>query len=330
LINVAAQGRLNQPAVLEKQVRRMLADRRSDALVNNFGAQLLYLRNLPATSPDGVYYPDWDDELRQGYKRETELFFESIVRDDRNVLDLLTADYTFVNERLARQYGIPNVYGSHFRRVTLGPELDNRRGLLGKGSFLSITWTQNFRSSPVKRGVWVLENILGTPPPEPPPNVPALEESNKDPGKVLTLREQMTIHRKNQPCAGCHKIMDPIGFALDNFDADGKWRAKQGGDGGTPIDASVTLFDGQPANGPAGLRNALLRYSPQFVRMFTEKMMTYALGRGVEYVDMPALRAIVRDASKSDYRFSAILLGVVKSPQFQMRAKQSEKLEVRS
>jgi mono/diheme cytochrome c family protein len=324
LIAAAAQGRLSAPAVLEKQVRRMLADHRSDALVNNFGAQLLYLRNLPATSPDGVFYPDWDDELRQGYKREMELFFDSIVREDRNVVDLLTADYTYVNERLARQYGIPNVYGSHFRRVTLGPELDTRRGLLGKGSFLSITWTQNFRSSPVKRGVWVLENILGTPPPEPPPNVPALEESNKDAGKILTLREQMTIHRKNQPCAGCHKIMDPIGFALDNFDADGKWRAKQGGDGGVPIDAQVTLFDGQQANGPAGLRTALLRYSPQFVRMMTEKMMTYALGRGVEDVDMPQLRAIVRGAEKDGNRFSAILLGVVKSPQFQMRAKTVE------
>jgi mono/diheme cytochrome c family protein len=324
LIAVAAQGHLNTPGVFEKQVRRMLADRRSDALVSNFGAQLLYLRNLPATSPDGIFYPDWDDELRQGYKRETELFFESIVREDRSVLDLLTADYTFVNERLARQYGIPNVYGSQFRRVALGPELDNRRGLLGKGSLLSITWTQNFRTSPVKRGVWVLENILGTPPPEPPPNVPPLEDSNKDPGKVLTLREQMTVHRKNPPCSGCHKIMDPIGFALDNFDADGKWRTKQGGDGGTPIDASVKLFDGQEVTGPAGLRTALLRYSPQFVRMFTEKMMTYALGRGVEDVDMPALRAVVRDAAKDDNRFSAIVLGVVKSPQFRMRVKGSE------
>src|SRR5215467_1210623 len=324
LIAVAAQGHLSTPAVLEKQVRRMLADRRSDALVSNFGAQLLYLRNLPATSPDGVFYPDWDDELRQAYKRETELFCESIVREDRNVLDLLTADYTFVNERLARQYGIPNVYGSHFRRVTLGPDLDNRRGLLGKGSFLSITWTQNFRTSPVKRGVWVLENILGTPPPEPPANVPPLEDSNKDPGKVLTLREQMKVHRKNPPCSGCHKIMDPIGFALDNFDADGKWRTKQGGEGGTPIDASVKLFDGQEVTGPAGLRTALLRYSPQFVRMFTEKMMTYAIGRGVEDVDMPSLREIVRDASKDDNRFSAIVLGVVKSPQFRMRAKTVE------
>jgi hypothetical protein len=314
--------------VLEQQVRRMLVDPRSDALVQNFGEQFLYLRNLAATSPDGIFYPDWDDELRQAFKRETALFFDSIIREDRSVVDLLTADYTYVNERLARHYGIPNIYGSHFRRVTLGPELDARRGLLGKGSFLSITWTQNFRSSPVKRGVWVLENILGTPPPEPPPNVPPLEDSNDKSGKILTLREQMTVHRKNQPCAGCHRIMDPIGFALENFDADGKWRTRQGGDGGTPIDAAVELYDGQQVDGPAGLRQALLRYSPQFVRMFTEKMMTYALGRGVEHYDMPVLRSIVREASKDNSRFSAIVLGIVKSPQFQMRVK--DKLELTS
>ena len=229
-------GALSQPAVLEQQVRRMLADPRSEALVTNFAQQLLYLRNLPATSPDGVFYPNWDDELRQSLKREAELFFDSIIREDRNVVDLLTADYTFVNERLARHYGIPNVYGSRFRRVTLPPEMDYRRGLLGKGSFLAVTFTQNFRTSPVKRGVWVLENILGTPPPEPPPNVPPLEDTKGESGKALTLREQMTLHRANQPCAGCHKIMDPIGFALENFDADASWRTKQGGDGGTPID----------------------------------------------------------------------------------------------
>jgi hypothetical protein len=307
--------------VLEEQVRRMLADARSSALVANFAAQLLYLRNLPATSPDGVFYPDWDDELRQGFRRETELFFESILREDRNVVDLLTADYTFVNERLARHYGIPDIYGSHFRRVRLGPELDYRRGLLGKGSFLAVTWTQNFRTSPVKRGVWVLENILGTPPPEPPPNVPPLEDSAGASQKILTLREQMTLHRKNPTCAGCHKLMDPIGFALDNFDADGKWRTRQGGDGGTPIDASVQLYDGQQINGPVELRQALLRYSPQFVRMFTEKMMTYALGRGVEYYDMPAIRSIVSDAARENNRFSAIVSGIVKSAQFQMRVK---------
>jgi mono/diheme cytochrome c family protein len=324
LVSLARERRLSNPVVLERQVRRMLGDPKSGSLVTNFAQQLLYLRNLPATSPDGVFYPDWDDELRQGFRREAELFFESIMREDRSVVDLLTADHTFVNERLARHYGIPNIYGSHFRRVTLGPELDVRRGLLGKGSFLAVTWTQNFRTSPVKRGVWVLENILGTPPPEPPANVPALEDSTVGSQKVLTLREQMTVHRKNPPCAGCHKIMDPIGFALDNFDADGKWRLKQGGDGGTPIDASVTLFDGQTAEGPAGLRRALLRYSPQFARMFTEKMMTYALGRGVEYTDMPVLRSIVRDAARDDNRFSAIVLGIVRSPQFQMRVKANE------
>jgi len=323
LIALASKGQLSNPRTLEQQVRRMLADPRSDALVTNFAQQLLYLRNLPATSPDGIFYPDWDDELRKSFARETELFFESIMREDRNIVDLLTADHTFVNERVARHYGIPNIYGSHFRRVTLGPELDYRRGLLGKGSFLSITWTQNFRTSPVKRGVWVLENILGTPPPEPPPNVPALEESTAGSTKVLTLREQMTLHRANPTCASCHKIMDPIGFALDNFDADGKWRTKQGGEGGTPIDASVVLYDGQTVDGPSGLRQAVLRYSPQFVRMFTEKMMTFALGRGVEYGDMPTIRAIARDVAKENNRFSAIVLAVVKSAQFQMRVKET-------
>ncbi len=324
LITVAAQGRLSQPTVLAQQVRRMLKDPRADALVTNFGQQLLYLRNLPATSPDGIYYPNWDDELRQALKRESELFFDSILREDRGVLDLLTADYTFVNERLAKHYGIPNVYGSRFRRVTLPPEMDYRRGLLGKGSFLAVTWTQNFRSSPVKRGVWVLENILGTPPPEPPANVPALEDTKSADGKALTLREQMTIHRTNQPCAGCHAIMDPIGFALENLDADASWRTKQGGDGGIPIDSKVRLYDGQDVNGPAGLRTALMRYSPQFVRMFVEKLMTYGVGRGMEYTDMPTIRAITRDVAKDDNRFSAIVLGVVKSPQFQMRVKSTD------
>jgi hypothetical protein len=324
LLRLAGLGQLHQPRVLEQQVRRMVADPRADALVSNFAQQLLYLRNLPATSPDGVFYPNWDDELRQSLQRESELFFESIVREDRNVVDLLTADYTFVNERVARHYGIPNVYGSRFRRVTLPPEMDYRRGLLGKGSFEAVTWTQNFRSSPVKRGVWVLENILGTPPPEPPPNVPALEDTKGESGKVLTLREQMTMHRVNPPCAGCHKIMDPIGFALEPFDADASFRTKQGGNGGSLIDAKVKLFDGQEVEGPSGLRQALLRYSPQFVRMFIEKTMTYALGRGLEYTDQPTVRAIARDAAKADNRFSAIVLGVVRSSQFQMRVKAGE------
>ena len=282
LINVAAKNQLHLPAVLEQEVRRMLADPKADALVENFGDQLLYLRNLPATSPDGVFYPNWDDELRKSFRRETELLFQSIIKENRSVLDLLNADYTFLNERLAKHYGIPNIYGSQFRRVTLGPELAYRRGLLGQGSVLALTWQQNFRTSPVKRGVWVLENILGTPPPEPPPNVPPLEDS-KGENKVMTLREQMTMHRKNEPCASCHKLMDPIGFALENFDADGSWRTKQGGEGGVPLDASARFWDGTKVNGPVELRQALLQYSPQFVRMVTEKLMTFGLGRGVEY-----------------------------------------------
>ena len=230
LIDVAAKNQLHLPAVLEREVRRMLADPKADALVETFGDQLLYLRNLPTTSPDGVFYPNWDDELRKSFRRETELLFQSVIKENRSVLDLLNADYTFLNERLAKHYGVPNIYGSQFRRVALGPELAYRRGLLGQGSVLALTWQQNFRTSPVKRGVWVLENILGTPPPEPPPNVPPLEDSNSE-KKIMTLREQMTLHRKNEPCAGCHKLMDPIGFALENFDADGSWRTQQGGQG---------------------------------------------------------------------------------------------------
>jgi hypothetical protein len=321
LIEVASQNKLHVNAVLEQQVHRMLADPKADALVNNFGDQLLYLRNLPATSPDGVFYPDWDDELRTSFRRETELLFQSIINENRSVVDLLTADYTFLNERLAKHYGIPNIYGSQFRRVTLGPDLAYRRGLLGQGSILSLTWVQNFRTSPVKRGVWVLENILGTPPPEPPPNVPPLEDSKGD-NKIMTLREQMTLHRKNEPCASCHKLMDPIGFALENFDADAKWRTKQGGDGGVPIDTSVVLWDGTKVDGPIELRQALLHYSPQFVRMITEKLMTFALGRGVEYQDMPVIRSIVRDADRDDDRFVSILMGIVKSAPFQMRTKE--------
>ncbi len=323
LISVANQNTLHTPVVLEQQVKRMLADPKANALVENFGDQFLYLRNLPATSPDGVYYPNWDDELRKGFRRETELLFESIIKENRNVVDLLTADYTFLNERLAQHYGIPNIYGSQFRRVKLGPDLDYRRGLLGQGSVLSLTWVQNFRTSPVKRGVWVLENILGTPPPEPPPNVPPLEDSKGD-NKVMTLREQMTMHRKNEPCASCHKLMDPIGFALENFDADAQWRTKQGGDGGVPLDTSSVLWDGTKVNGPVELRQALLKYSPQFVRMITEKLMTFSLGRGVETEDMPVVRSIVHEADKNNDRFLSILMGVIKSAPFQMRTKEAE------
>ena len=324
LIRVAKLGTLHTSPVLEQQVKRMLLDSRSQALVENFADQLLYLRNLPATSPDGVFYPNWDDELRKSFRRETELLFESIMREDHNVVDLLTADYTFLNERLAQHYGIPNIYGSQFRRVKLGLDLDYRRGLLGQGSFLSVTWVQNFRTSPVKRGVWVLENILGTPPPEPPPNVPPLEDSKGGPEKILILREQMTMHCKMEPCASCHKLMDPIGFALENFDADAKWRTKQGGDGGVLIDASSVLWDGTKVDGPIQLREALLHYSPQFVRMITEKLLTYGMGRGVEYYDMPVIRSIVRDADKNNDKFSSLLMGVIKSAPFQMRTKADE------
>ena len=324
LITLVNQNRLSNPTVLEQQVRRMVADPKSKSLVENFGQQFLFLRNLPDTSPDGKFYPNWDNELRLGFQKEMELLWESIIREDRNVVDLLTADYTFLNERLAVHYGVPGIYGSNFRRVKLGPELDYRRGILGKGSFLAITWVQNFRTSPVKRGVWVLENILGTEPPQPPPNVPPLEDSTQGSTRVLTLREQMTAHRKNEPCATCHKLMDNIGFALENFDADGSWRTKVGGDGGTVIDPNSTIWDGTKISGPTDLRNALLHYSPQFVRMFTEKLMTFALGRGVEYYDMPTIRGIVREADKSNDKFSAILMGVIKSAPFQMRMKTEE------
>ena len=331
LVTLASQKKLGDPATLRQQVLRMLDDPRSDALVKNFAQQWLYLRNLPSTSPDGIYYPNWDDELRKGFQRETELLFESIVREDRPVTDLLDADYTFVNERLAKHYGMPNIYGSHFRRVTLGPEFDHRRGLLGQGSFLSVTFTENFRISPVKRGVWVLENILGTPPPEPPPNVPALEETANAENPIRTLREQMTLHRQEEPCATCHKLMDGIGFALANFDADASWRTLEGhprkGDGNSyPIDAKVELWDGTIVEGPSQLRNNLLRYSPQFVRFVTEKLMTYGLGRGVEYYDMPLVRSIVSGAEDEQFRFSALVLGIVESPAFRMRTKQEETL----
>lgn len=322
LIEIASQNRLSDPDVLRRQVERMLNDPRSESLVTNFAQQWLYLRNLATTAPAQTEFPDWDDELREGFRRETELLFESIMREDRSVLDMLTADYTFLNQRLADHYGIPNVYGSEFRRVPLGDDLDYRRGILGQGSFLSTTWVQNNRTSPVKRGVWVLENVLGTPPPEPPPNVPALEDTNASgAGRSLTLREQMTLHRTMEPCASCHRIMDPIGFALENFTADAQWRTHDGGDEGVPVDAAVELWDGTMVDGPVELREAILEYSPQFVRTFTEKLMTYALGRGVEYLDMPTIRQIIREAEPDDHRFSSIVMGIVSSAPFQMRTK---------
>jgi hypothetical protein len=304
------QGKLKQPSVLEKQVRRMLSDSRSEALVNNFAEQWLYLRNLSSANPDARLFPDFDDNLRQAFRRETEMFFESIMREDRNVLDLLQANYTFVNERLARHYGIPNVYGSRFRKVTFAPG-DVRGGLLSQGSILTVTSYAN-RTSPVIRGKWILTNILGTPPPPPPPNVPPLKEAANS-GRVLTMRERMAEHRSNPACSGCHKLMDPVGFSLENFDAVGRFREADAG-GGLPDGSSFTGLD--------GLKKALLQRPELFVSTTTEKLLIYALGRGVEDFDGPAVRKIVQDARGRDYRFSSLVLGIVNSTPFQMRRSQ--------
>jgi len=313
LLELAEHGKLQDPAVLEQQVKRMLADTRSEALVSNFAGQWLYLRNMRSVSPDPDSAPEFDENLREAFQRETELFFGSIVREDRSVLDLLNANYTFVNERLAKHYGIPNVYGSHFRRVTLADE--NRRGLLGQGSLLTVT-SYASRTSPTLRGKWLLANILGTPPPPPPPNVPSLKDRSDD-GKILSVRQQMEQHRANPACAVCHKMMDPLGFALENFDSVGKWRSTSGA-ANTPIDASGVLPDGTKFNGPAELRKVLLSRPDQFVTTVTEKLLTYALGRGVEYYDTPTVRKVMRDAAP-DYRWSSLVLGIVKSTPFEMR-----------
>ena len=313
LLDVAVSGRLHEPAVLEGQVRRMLADERASALVENFAGQWLYLRNVPALTPDENRFPDFGEALRRSMRRETELFVESVLREDRSVLDLLTADYTFVNERLARHYDIPNVYGSHFRRVAL-PDA-TRRGLLGHGSILAAT-AYPTRTSPVLRGKWVLENLLGTPPPLPPPDVPSLEETTGE-GRPLSMREAMEQHRGNPVCSSCHRLMDPPGFALEQFDAVGKYRTHN--EANAPIDASGILPDGTVFEGAAGLRDALLQRPDLFVTTLTEKLLTYALGRGVEHYDSPAIRAIVRDAERDDSRFSSIILGIVESVPFQMR-----------
>ena len=313
LLDVAVSGRLHEPVVLEGQVRRMLADERASALVENFAGQWLYLRNVPALTPDENRFPDFGEALRRSMRRETELFVESVLREDRSVLDLLTADYTFVNERLARHYDIPNVYGSHFRRVAL-PDA-TRRGLLGHGSILAAT-AYPTRTSPVLRGKWVLENLLGTPPPLPPPDVPSLEETTGE-GRPLSMREAMEQHRGNPVCSSCHRLMDPPGFALEQFDAVGKYRTHN--EANAPIDASGILPDGTVFEGAAGLRDALLQRPDLFVTTLTEKLLTYALGRGVEHYDSPAIRAIVRDAERDDSRFSSIILGIVESVPFQMR-----------
>jgi mono/diheme cytochrome c family protein len=315
LLSLAEQGRLRNAAVLEAQVERMVADPRFDNFVTNFAGQWLYLRNLPSTGPVDEVFPDFDDTLRRAFQRETELFFESIVRNDRSALDLLRADYTFLNERLARHYGIPGIKGSHFRQVALGPD-SARAGLLGHGSILTVT-SQPDRTSPVVRGKWVLENFLGTSPPDPPPNVPDLKPS-VEPGAVLSMRERMAAHRASPTCASCHAIMDPIGLSLEHFDGVGRYRTL--GESSQPIDASGALPDGTKFAGAAGLRQVLLSKSDLFATTIAEKLLTYALGRGVEYYDQPAVRAIVREAERRDYRFaSGLLVGVVQSTPFQMR-----------
>jgi hypothetical protein len=311
LLKLGARG-LSAPGVLDKQVRRMLADPRSETLATRFASQWLRLNDVDAMLPDAILYPYFDRTLGDAFKRETELFFDSLVREDRSLLELVTADYTFVNERIAAHYGIPNVTGSGFRRVKTPPE---RRGILGHGSILVLTSVAD-RTSPVMRGKWVMEVLLGSPPPPPPPNVPTLEETKGAiAGKVLTVRERMEEHRKNPACASCHRVIDPLGLALENFDATGKWRIK---DASMPVDATGELYDGTTMNGPDGLRAALLKHQDVMMLSFTESLMTYALGRRVEAHDMPAVRRIIKDAVRNEYRLSEFVLGVTKSPAFLM------------
>ena len=312
LLESAIRGELHKPEVLEKQVQRMLADDRSRNLVNNFAEQWLYLRNLESMTPDLRLFPDFDDNLRQAFRRETELFFESVLREDRSVVDLLKGNYTFLNERLARHYGIPHVYGSRFRRVTLDAD-STRGGLLRHGSILTVT-SYATRTSPVIRGHWILGNLLGSPPPPPPPNVPALKENTIS--ASLPIRQRLAEHRANAACASCHNLMDPVGFSLENFDAIGRWRTAEDGE---PIDASGGLPDGSKFTGVSGLEEGLRNRPELFVSTLAEKLLTFALGRGIEPYDAPAVRKIVRDAQEKDFRFSAIVLGIVKSTPFTMR-----------
>jgi mono/diheme cytochrome c family protein len=315
LLDLAAGGKLSQPSVLRQQVRRMLADPRSEALVTNFAGQWLYLRNLAAVSPNARSFPDFDDNLRQAFRRETELLFESIVKEDRSVLDLLTADYTFLNQRLAKHYGIPNIYGDRFRRVPLDQNSE-RRGLLGHGSILTVT-SYATRTSPVLRGRWILENILGIKVPPPPPDVPSLLEDQ--PGRNAgSMRDRMSRHRTSPVCASCHQLMDPIGLATENFDAVGRWRTHDAS--GTPIDAGGNFPGGAVKfDGVSGLRQAILDRPDLFVTTMTEKLLTYALGRGLEYYDAAAVRAIREEARRNDYRFSSMIEAIVNSVPFQMR-----------
>ena len=314
--SMAEQGRLRQPGVLERQVKRMMADPRSDALLANFFGQWLMLRNVPAQLPNYLIYPEFDDNLREAFSRETEMFLQSQVREDRSALELLTANYTFVNERLAKHYGIPGVYGSHFRRVTY-PDT-KRAGLLGQGSVMLVTAYPD-RTSPVFRGKWVLENVLGTPPPQPPKNVPPFPEND---GKApKSVRARMEQHRKNPVCASCHTLIDPLGFGLENFDGIGQWRDM---DSNSPVDASGQFPNGMKFKDAAEFRQGILTgYRSEFLSTLTRKLTTYGLGRGVEYYDMPAVRKIVKDAAANDYRWSSIVMGIVKSLPFQMRRAES-------
>jgi hypothetical protein len=313
LMKAATAGGLRTSLGLEKQVRRMLADPRSESLSKRFAGQWLRLQDLDKIFPDYLLYPQYDDTLAQAMTRETELFFDSLVREDRNVLDLLNADYSFVNERLAQHYGIPNVTGNAFRRVQLP---DYRRGILGQGSILTLTSVAD-RTSPVFRGKWVMDVLLGTPPPPPPPNVPALDDSVKatEGGHQLTTRQRMEEHRKNPTCAGCHRFIDPLGLSLENFDVTGAWRIK---DNEAPVDAVGDLYDGTKMNGPEGLREALMKHQDMVLRSFTESLMTYALGRRVEYADMPTVRAIVNASARNNNKFSSFVLGIVNSSAFRM------------
>ena len=315
LLDVAVRGKLSQPEELERQVHRMLADHRSSNLATNFAGQWLRLRNIDAVVPSAALFRDFDDNLRQAFRQETELFFDSVLREDRSVLTFIKSDYTFLNERLAKHYGIPDVYGSRFRRVALTPE-DRRGGLLRQGSVLSVT-SYATRTSPVLRGVLVLKNIIGAPPPPPPPNVPALDESTV--AANLSMRQRMAAHRKSAVCASCHRTIDPVGFALENFNAVGQWRDFD--NDGQPVDASGAVpGGGGEFKGIDGLENALLARPELFVTSLTENLMTFALGRGLEYYDEPASRKIVRDAGKDGYRFSSLILGIVRSVPFQMRS----------
>lgn len=314
LRTLATRGALEKPAVLEAQVRRMLEDPRSEALSTRFASQWLRLQDLEKINPDALLYPQYDATLGEALKRETELFFDSLVREDRSLLDLLTADYTFVNDRVAKHYGIPNVTGSDFRRMPLTDP--NRRGILGHGSILTMTSIAD-RTSPVLRGKWVMEVLLGSPPPPPPPNVPTLEETGSEHGmKLLSVRERMEEHRKNPACTSCHKVIDPLGLALENFDVTGAWRIR---DNGVPVDAAGVLYDGTNMANPVDLRNALMKHSGAIITSFTESLMTYAVGRRVEFYDMPAIRNITREAAENGNRMSSFILGVVKSPAFQMK-----------